>query len=152
MKSTGRCFGFAAALLLILCGGHAYAAGGPPPSINDLVGTWTLKCSGTEYELDSGATAKYSQTVTWEITLAGGDMVNIHCDQWGVDISSLYRNGALLSGSMDLPVPGPFSMTQYVQVTGSAPKLKMTGAFCIYDLSPSEVWAEVATIKGSKNQ
>jgi hypothetical protein len=150
MKRTGACCGLVAGLLLVCCGGHVYGAGGPPPSINDLVGNWVLQCSGTDYDLGDGGTAKYKETVTYQITLAGGDLIHVHCPEWDVDFTGRYRNGVVLTATVDVPAPGNFAITEYLQVTGTAPKLKMTGAFCVFNIS--EEWGGAYTLKGSKAQ
>jgi hypothetical protein len=113
------------------------AAGGTPPPIGDLLGTWQVKFSGTAIDTDTGAKTKIAEVATWTVTQEDPDRVLIADFGSGLGqdyFARYFADVGLLVIAQHIDVGGPIeTRVGYAWVSGSAGKLKLEGRFMLAD-------------------
>jgi hypothetical protein len=118
-----------------------------PPSISDIAGNFAMKVKGTLYNLGTGAASSASRTEVWQITALDPVAVNVSIPSRSVDLPGTYMNGVLVIGP---PSGGKMQLTAVVVFSGSAPKIKATGSYAMYDVI--DLSAEKGTVTGNRSQ
>jgi hypothetical protein len=119
-----------------------------PPGIDDLVGTYAAKISGTMYQPSTGSSEKGKETDTWEITKEDDTTLNLHSLGDGTDIKAYYVDGALMVAEVeddsDICSDAMFAI---LVVKGKPGKVKMKGtALSVMDLFGVDDEFEVAKV------
>ena len=127
------------------------AAGGPPPSIDDLNGaTFTVRARGTEFDLNGGK-FKSDNEITLTITKTGPATVSMNSVFGGMSFSSHYVDGFLLQ-AVDFEGGSPLTSASlmFAAVSGQPGKLKFKGTLTLYDVPPAFQVLRVLKITGKQ--
>jgi LysM domain len=101
-------------------------AGSPPPGIDQILGTWSLKESVVEYDLASGAEKKTTKDLTATITDIDDKSVQVAYSD-GRSFEAYYYKGFLLKGTSDGNVLGSLATTFYCIISGHPGELTGQG-------------------------
>ena len=119
-------------------GGLAAAKGKAPaiPTIDQILGTWSVTASHVEYDLTTGAQQSIKATGKYTITDIDEETVNIHFagsgESW--DRSAYYAGGIICAGASDDVTFGDWADIDLVMLSGKSGKLTGTGQFIGYDV------------------
>src|SRR5262245_31510545 len=129
----------------------AAAAGGPPPSIDDLNGaTFIVRARGTEYDL-AGGKFKSGTEITWTLTKTGPSTVAFDSVFGGMAFSAHYADGFLMqSVAFDAGSPPAAASWMFAQVSGKPGKLKLKGSLFNYDTPPAFQVLRLQTVSGKQ--
>jgi len=114
--------------------GQVFAAPSPPPTIDDILGTWSYTFKWTEYELPSGVRTQDSQRGTCTITKTGPTTVNMHYqfDSTTWDLPGVYSGGVLATGAANNAVFATQAFAQYYLIRGRPGRLSAKGQYIDY--------------------
>jgi len=114
--------------------GQVFAAPTPPPTIDDLLGTWNYTMNWTEYDLASGVKERGSQKGTCTITKTGPTTVNMEYqfDSTTWSMPARYSGGVLMTGAADNAVFATQSWTESFLIRGRPGHLTAKGQFIDY--------------------
>ena len=135
MRKTVRVIGppllLVAAVLLPAFGGPGVEGKGPPPSIDDILGTWEGKASGIFADLPDGQIEKIKDAGELEIVKEDPDHVSI--DGIGPILYGRYMAGVIVLGGTFQDSGNVMNYTGFLQISGKPGKLKMKGMLCAGD-------------------
>jgi hypothetical protein len=108
-----------------------------PPTIDDIVGTYTVADKETYYYFDDGVPRKDYYTgvyaLTWRITKTSDSTVHVYIDNWDWPFEAYYKNGFLVQSAGDLinnTSPWGFWVALGIaQFSGKPGKIKFKGDF-----------------------
>ncbi len=95
-------------LLVVLCWQTpAGAASAPPPTIDDIVGTYSVKDAEVWYDFEDSFPNKDKYDLTWHITKTSESppRVQVSIPDWGEQITASYKNGFLVWSGGDVSDP-----------------------------------------------
>jgi hypothetical protein len=108
------------------------AAGGPPPSIDEIDGAkFSVRVRGPSYDL-AGSQSKGESTIEWTITKTGAETVSLDTVFGGMLFTAVYVDGFLLQARATPEVPPLSGSSMSVAVSGKPGKLKLKGTFTTY--------------------
>jgi hypothetical protein len=126
------------------------AAGGPPPSIDDIDGAkFSVRVRGPSYDL-AGNQSKGESTIEWTITKTGAASVSFDTVFGGMIATAVYVDGFLLQAYASLEVPPLIGSSMSVAVSGKPGKLKLKGAFTTFATGPGFNGLSVLKVSGKQ--
>ena len=136
-----RVVGCVLALGMVLAA-PAMAGSTPPPTIDQILGTYDAKISGTDYDLNGTLKESSKDTEVWVITKIDDVTVNIETSgEYGVEnIEGYYKNGKLLVGFADDDILADEVMCAVGEVSGSPGKVQIRGQCVDYNTTDGEAY------------
>jgi hypothetical protein len=119
-------------LLVVLCWQTLAGAASTPPTIDDIVGTYSVTDKEVFYNFDQGACgqchslpAKENYSLTWRITKTSESTVQVYIDDWDWLFTAYYMNGFLVQSLHDIDGVG----VGIALFSGKVSKVKFKGDF-----------------------
>ncbi len=108
-------------LLMASCWQTPARAASVPPTIDDIVGTYSVKDAEVWYDFYLGLPVKTKYNLTWHITKISGSRVQVRIPEegWNWTFTATYNNGFLIQSFGDVPTrPGSMFGTIDLPKTG----------------------------------
>jgi hypothetical protein len=136
-RSIGFIVFWVCVLLMLLWGQGSARAATTPPTIDEIVGTYTVADKETYYYFDDGVPHKDYYTgvyaLTWRITKTSDSTVHVYIDNWDWPFEAYYKNGFLVQSAGDLinntPPRGYWVALGIATFSGKPGKVKFKGDF-----------------------
>jgi hypothetical protein len=116
-------------LLVVLCWQMPARAAVIPPTIGEIVGTYSVSDKEVYYEFYEGIPRKDyyvgKDTLTWRITQASESTVEVYIDEWDWLFTAYYKNGFLVQSLHDIEGVG----VGIALFSGKPSKVKFKGDF-----------------------
>jgi hypothetical protein len=133
-----------AGLMLLALGWGSLAAaksnGPTPPTIDEILGTWTASASYVDYDTSTGEPEKIKDKATYTITKVSDSTVYVQYlgqdGLWSWNGEAYYANGILMWGASDDTSLGSWAGTESWVITGKPGHLTAKGQWIDYDISP----------------
>jgi hypothetical protein len=152
-QRIGAYVGGLGALVLIIglaSGVAAVTVKHPKPSIDDILGVWSVTWTGTHLYPSTGEKNPLISRAVCTMTKVDSETVNMHFDgDWGIwDELAHYSAGILAAGKSDDDELGSWAGAWYSVVSGKVPKFAMQGPAGEYNLGRDWLW--FGTMKGTR--
>ena len=117
-------------LLMVLCWQTPAHAASIPPTIDQIVGTYSVNDAETWYEFDVGLPGKTRYALTWHITQTSESTVQVYIDEWDWLFTAYYKNGFLVQSSGNVSSGTAFwGALGIATFSGKPGKVKFKGDF-----------------------
>jgi hypothetical protein len=118
-------------LVIALCWEVPVWAASIPPTIDQIVGTYSVKDNEVYYEFYEGIPHKEKYSLTWHITKLSDSTVQVEIDEWNNWIfTAYYKNGFLVQSSGDVSDPtASWAALGIALFSGKPGKVKFKGDF-----------------------